>query len=244
MLRCCMQLLLLLCLLCTVFYFVLFWSLSSNNELQLELRLLVCLHFFLFSLFIESIWLRCLSLLTIVIYVAHCSPASIPLSAALSQSQTRCTAFQQVAVLRWCGLHFWNCRSLSLALPRSLSVLSRPLHVLCSVFALLSVLISVGQTQCRRTVGKYLCCLIFLLLFSFFSFLCFFSPAAELFLLLFLAFFMVFFRCTCAKFKAALSSPYQRRRRRSLNSWYNIQIINAAQQINKKKRKKKSNTKK
>lgn len=123
-----MQLLLLLVsLLCTVFYFVLFWSLSSNNELQLELRRVFCLHCFFFLLcLIYRIHLTqlSLSLLTIVIYVAHCSTASIPLSRSLSlsESQTRCTAFQQVALQRWCGLHFWNCRSLSLALPRPLSV--------------------------------------------------------------------------------------------------------------------------
>lgn len=182
------------------------WSFVASSALHF------CFFFFLLCL-IYRIHLTqlSLSLLTIVIYVAHCSAASIPLSRSLSlsQSQTRCTAFQQVALQRWCGLHFWNCRSLSFALPVCLCL------CLCAAL-LLSVLISVGQTHCVGAQWANIYAVVLLL----FSFLFFFSPAAELLLLLlFLAFFYGFlFRCTCAKFKAALSSPYQRRRRRSLNS--------------------------
>lgn len=99
--------LLLLSLLCTVFYFVLFWSLSSNNELQLELRRVFWLHCFFFLLcLIYRIHLTqlSLSLLTIVIYVAHCSTASIPLSRSLSLSVTNslyCIPTSCTAAMVW-----------------------------------------------------------------------------------------------------------------------------------------------
>lgn len=153
-------LLLLLCVLCTVFYFVLFWSLSSNNELQLELRRVFCLHFCFFFLLclIYRIHLTqlSLSLLTIVIYVAHCSTASIPLSRSLAESNslycipTSCTA----AMVRTAFLE------LSFSLSRSASA---------SVCALLCSSLCWSQWG-KHTVGAQWANIyaVVLLLFSFF----------------------------------------------------------------------------
>lgn len=219
MLRCCLHsvqslLLLLVSLLCTVFYFVLFWSLSSNNELQLELRRVFCLHCFFFLLcLIYRIHLTqlSLSLLTIVIYVAHCSTASIPLSRSLSLSL-------KLVVLHSNKLHcsdgvdcIFGIVVLSLSLCLCLG--------LCLCAAPLCVDLSGANTLSAHSGQIFMLCL-FIIVFISLLLCCFFLSSCRTVAVVIVVFclFMAFFRCTCAKFKAALSSPYQRRRRRSLNS--------------------------
>lgn len=127
----------------------------------------------------------------------------------LSQSQTRCTAFQQVALQRWCGLHFWNCRSLSLCLCLGLCLCAAPLCVDLS-----------GANTLSAHSGQIFMLCLFIIVFISLLLCCFFLSSCRTVAVVIVVFglFMAFFRCTCAKFKAALSSPYQRRRRRSLNS--------------------------
>lgn len=84
---------------------------------------------------------------------------------------------------------------------------------LCAAL-LLSMLISVGQTHCVGAQWANIYAVVLLL----FSFLFFLSSCRTFVVVVVGLFYGFLFRCTCAKFKAALSSPYQRRRRRSLNS--------------------------
>lgn len=126
----------------------------------------------------------------------------------------------------WCGLHFWNCASLSLC--------RRALSLLISQWG-------------KHTVGDgahsgQIFMLSFIIVFIFFIFLYFCCYCRQLqnfllllfalvcvFLLRFYGAFVYFFsymrrshrrrrRDDDAKFKAALSSPYQHGRRRALNS--------------------------
>lgn len=195
-------------MLCTVFYFILFWSLSSNNELQLELLQRAASS----VLFIECcICLSQQQLVTIVIYVA------LSWCLSLSLCETRCTAFQQVALLQraelsarnvfWCGLHFWNCASLCCR--RSLKLL-------------LSVLISQWG---KHTVGDgahsgQIFMLSFIIVFIFFVFLLLLPPAAELFVvaicLVCVCFFYGFTALSCIFFLHAPQPPSTTRRRRQV----------------------------
>lgn len=91
------------------------------------------------------------------------------LSPALSQSQTRCTAFQQVALLRWCGLHFWNCLSRSALACLCCLCLGRcrALHCLCSA---LCVDLSGANTLSAHSGQIFMLSYIFIIVF-----ICFFS---------------------------------------------------------------------